>query len=125
MDRTANFYSQPSYHGGGFPIFTGARRQRGGGIFGALKTMLMPIAKSALKRGLKGAVNVGMNVANDMIEGKNFKQSITQHGKRELKNVAQHTMRGVKKAVMPGTAPRKRPVISKAKQKSKRRRLNF
>ena len=46
MDHTVHFYSQPSYRGGAnFPIFTGSRRQRGGGIFGSLGRMFAPIAK--------------------------------------------------------------------------------
>ena len=40
MDHTAAFYSRPSYVGGAGPIFSGARRQRGGSVFGALKSIV-------------------------------------------------------------------------------------
>ena len=39
MDQTALFYSRPShdFRGAGLNVFVGARRQRGGSIFGSLK----------------------------------------------------------------------------------------
>ena len=48
MDRTAAFYSAPSYRygGGAMPVFSGSRRQRGGSIFGAFKRLFMPIITS-------------------------------------------------------------------------------
>ena len=46
MDRTAAFYSRPSYVGAGFPVFAGSRRQRGGSILGALKSMVGPVLSS-------------------------------------------------------------------------------
>ena len=51
MDDTLAFYSRPSteYRGGGFPVFAGSRRQRGGGIFGSLKRFFLPIAKNVGK----------------------------------------------------------------------------
>ena len=45
IDPTARFYSQPSYVGAGFPVFSGSRRQLGGGIFGSLAKMVLPAWK--------------------------------------------------------------------------------
>lgn len=50
MDRTATFYSQPSYvqRGAGLPVYSGSRRQRGGSVLGAVKNFIMPVV-SGLK----------------------------------------------------------------------------
>ena len=56
MDRTAAFYAGPSYRGSGFPVFSGSRRQRGGSILGAIKSMVMPVLGTIGKSALKQAV---------------------------------------------------------------------
>jgi len=82
MDHTFHFYSQPSYRGGAnFPIFTGSRRQRGGGIFGSLGRMFAPIAKRVGKRLLSHGIGLARDVAEDVLSGKNIKESIVNRGK--------------------------------------------
>ena len=80
MDRTANFYSSPSYVGGSFPVFSGSRRQRGGSIFGALKNFFMPIltgfGKKLAKRGAKEAFGLAKDVARDALSNKNVSHTI-------------------------------------------------
>lgn len=131
MDYTANFYSQPSYVGAGFPIFAGSRRQRGGSIFGALKSLFMPMAKSALKRGVKAVGEMASDVVTDALDGQNIGQSIMTHGKRQMKKAGQELVqqgrRVIRKQVRqpPRRVQRKRPATAKAKQKPKRPRYNY
>ncbi len=132
MDSTAAFYSQPSYHfrGGGFPVFSGSRRQKGGGILGALKQMIVPtlasVGKSVGRAALKQAVGFASDVANDAIQGRNFKQSLQARGKQRALNVARTAKRQGLNAMR--NAVRKTPSRKRRKasisQKSKRRRVN-
>ena len=89
MDRTSTFYSQPSYVGGGFPVFSGSRRQRGGSIFGALSRIVLPMLKNFGRRALghaaKKALGVGQHVLTDTMRGVNPRQSIMKHGKQAAK----------------------------------------
>ena len=69
MDTTARFYSQPSYiGGGGFPVFAGSRRQRGGGILGSLAKLVLPVVKSVRKSVLRSAGNEAFGLARDVAE---------------------------------------------------------
>lgn len=104
MDRTAAFYSAPSYHfrgAGGFPVFSGSRRQRGGGILGALAKMVMPVLKNVGKAALGQAVGFAGDVANDVMSGQNFGQSLRRRGKKRLMNTARSGL----SAVMQGSTP--------------------
>ena len=90
MDQTAEFYSRPSYNyrgAGGFPIFSGSRRQRGGGIFGSLKSFFTPIAKKVGKKLMKHGIGLATDVAKDALLGKNMKDSLLTHGKARAKNI--------------------------------------
>ena len=80
MDDTALFYSRPTY-GAGFPVFTGARRQRGGGIFGTLKRFFLPVAKKLGKNLFHQGVGLAKDMAQDVIQGKSIKSSFLDHGK--------------------------------------------
>ena len=67
MDRSANFYSQPSYVGGGFPIFSGSRRMRGGGIFGSLARLAVPVVKNLGRSLLRAGKHHGLGFAKDVV----------------------------------------------------------
>ena len=87
MDRTATFYSSPSYRfGSGIPIFSGARRQRGGSVFGSIKTVLQPVitalGRKIAKQGAKSAVGLARDVAMDALAFKNINDSVLKHGKK-------------------------------------------
>jgi len=79
MDRTAAYYSGPSFHysgnGGAFGVYSGSRRQRGGGIFGSLARLILPVASSVgkriLRQGARTAIDLTKNVVSDALEGKN------------------------------------------------------
>ena len=130
MDRTATFYSQPTYgqRGGGLPIYSGSRRQRGGSILGALKSFIMPFlgnAKRNVIRHAKSQVwNLAKNVTQDVIRGRNVGQALKrrgiQHAKQLGKNVLHDT---VGSAIAPAQRKRKAPARH-AKRPTKKRRIN-
>lgn len=94
MDRTAAFYMQPSYefHGSGFPVFAGAKRQRGGSIFGSLKRFFSPIAKSVGRKLLSHGVGLAQDIASDALAGKNIKDSILTHGRKRAKDIGKSAL---------------------------------
>ena len=90
MDRTAAFYSAPSYGhsgGGGLPRFMGARRRIGGGILGSIAKLAMPVLKSVARRAGRQALGLGLDVAGDVLRGRNVTQSLVRHGKRRAINL--------------------------------------
>ena len=96
MDRTAFFYSAPTYaHGaGGMPIFSGSRRQRGRSIFGALQRFFMPIIKGVgqkvAKQGAKQAVGLAKDVVADAFMFRNINDSVQRHGKRRALDLTRY-----------------------------------
>ena len=62
--------------GNGYPVFAGSRMQRGYGL-GSIFSGLFKAATPLLKRGAKAlgkqALSTGMELANDLLEGRNFK----------------------------------------------------
>ena len=85
------FRKLPVQHGGAATMdrplfFAGVRRQRGagiGGIFGTLARRLLPFAKKYI---LPHALEAVKNVATDLSDGKNFKQSLKQNTVGALKS---------------------------------------
>ncbi len=135
MDRTAAFYSQPSYHfrGSGFPVFSGSRRMRGGSILGALKQMIVPtlasVGKSVGRAALKQAVGFASDVANDALQGRNLTQSLKARGKQRAMRVAQtakkqglNAMRTAMGSTSQPSRKRRKPPISQTVKR--RRRVN-
>ncbi len=134
MDRTAAFYSRPSYHfrGGGFPVFSGSRRMRGGSILGALKQMIVPtltsVGKSVGRAALKQAVGFASDVANDALQGRNLKQSLKARGKQRALNVARTAktrgFNAMRRAMNSSSQPSRKRRKAPISQTSKRRRVN-
>ena len=96
MDQTALFYSRPSHEfrgGAAFNVFAGSRRQRGGGIFGALKNFFLPMAKNLGKSLLSTGVGLASDLARDTMEGKNFKKSLIERGKSRALNFGKSAAR--------------------------------
>ena len=130
MDRTSSFYSQPSYVGGGFPVFSGSRRQRGGNIFGALSRAVLPLLRSFGRRAFghvaKKALGLGQNVLVDTMRGVNPRQSLMKHGKHAAKEVLSDGSRFVLNTAMskmPAPAPsRKRAAPKQKAAPAKKRR---
>ena len=99
MDSVAQFYSQPSYVGGiNFPVYAGSRRQAGGsGIFGMLKRAIVPVLKSSGKALGRQALGLVTDVAGDVLQGRNFGQSIAEHGKRRAAETASMGINALKR----------------------------
>ena len=133
MDRTSTFYSQPSYAGGGFPVFSGSRRQRGGSIFGALSRAVLPMLKSFGKKAAthvaKKALGLGQNVLFDTMKGVNPRQSLIKHGKQAAREVISDGGRFVLNTAMnqlPRLTPSRKRVAPPPKTgPDKKRRKNF
>ena len=104
MDRTAAFYSRPShdFRGGSFNVFAGSRRQRGGSIFGTLKNMFMPVAKTLGPAALAAGVGLAQDVMRDRASGKSFKDAMLQHGKRRGLDLAKTAVTSLAKNSMLG-----------------------
>lgn len=98
MDRAAVFYSAPSYYhygaGGAMPVFSGSRRQRGGSIFGALKSFFAPIlggiGRKVMKRGAQEAVGLAKDVVKDAFMFKNVNDSVIRNGKKRALDLTRY-----------------------------------
>ena len=138
MDRTANFYSGPSYRygGGAMPVFSGSRRQRGGSIFGALKRLFWPVitslGKKIAKRGASEAVGLAGDVVKDAFLSKDVGESLKSNAKRRALDLGKYSadqgldamrnMIGSGKRRRKTRTKRQRPVLRKRKTTAKRRK---
>ena len=130
MDRTAAFYMRPSYdfHGSGFPVFMGSRRQRGGSIFGSLKRFFTPIAKNVGRTLLSHGVGLAKDIASDALAGKNIKESILSHGKERAKDFGTSTLKqglGALTNMVGQGRRRRRGIMKKRKKRSVLRRVKL
>lgn len=127
MDPTSAFYSRPSNEfrgGGGFPIFSGSRRQRGGSIFGALKSFFLPILKNAGKHAVTEGINLAGDVARDAFTGQDVRKSIVRHGKKRALSVGKRAARDAftSAASMIGKGSRRAPRKRLRRKTLKRRK---
>ena len=88
----ANRYEQyyRSQIGNGLPIYVGGIRGGGlGSVLGGLFRSVAPLIKQGGQTLLKEGVSTGLNIANDVLAGRNFKQAVKKRtgnaGKRMLK----------------------------------------
>jgi len=127
MDRTAHFYSQPTYvRGGSLPIYSGSRRQRGGNVLGALKSFFMPILGKAARRGVGSALGLAKDVAIDAFSGKNIPNSLKTRGIKRAKQFGIDTIKDVVEQMPRKATPsRKRKRTPKTRQTAKRAKKNF
>ena len=66
----SNFYAAPSHMAGGFTIYSGSRRQRGGNLLGSLGRLLVPAGKAIVKRvGQKAAEMAAATSLSSTISG--------------------------------------------------------
>ena len=128
MDRTAAFYSQPSYvqRGSGLPVYSGARRQRGGSILGALKNFIMPIVqnvkRNAIRHGKQEAWKLAKGVALDTFRGRNIGDSIKTRGTHGLRQLGKNVIHDVADGISGSpshTPPRKRKAPSASRKRRK------
>jgi len=91
------FHNQTVQTGHGMLGFHGTRYQRGAGIgniFGGLLRTILPMVKSAGKAVGRQALKTGMNVASDVIGGRNIGESFDEHAKAGTQHLLN---RGVEK----------------------------
>lgn len=126
------FMNQAIQTGHGLDGFQGLPYQRGHGLgsfFARLFRSILPVAKrvgkSALKNVGKEALSLGANVAGDLVKGKQFKDSVEEHGREAAGNLLQRAGRTVKrrKTGQSGGGIGRRSVVSKTRsvQKTKKR----
>lgn len=122
----ASFYSAPSIMSGGFTVYGGYRRQRGGGLFGSFRKFMAPMGRQALsgikslarnktvrdlaKKAAEKSAEVLAGVAVDALQGRNIGEAIKERGRQAALN----TIMGGPETSNP---PRKRKA---AKSKGKR-----
>ena len=81
--------------GKGYPVFAGRRYQRGhglGSIFGGLFKAAMPLLKKGTKTLEREALKTGLNIAGDVVQGRNIKQAATSRLKSTGENLPQKVM---------------------------------
>lgn len=129
MDHTAKFYSRPSYVGSGV-VFSGARRQRGGSVLGALKSMVVPIIKSVGPKIMnkvgsiakKQMFGLATDLLSDKIRGRNMTESLKTRGKSRLLQSASQGLNSI--GNMMGR-PKKRAATKKRAAPKKKRAGRF
>ena len=117
-DLYEEYYSRQN--GGEVPVFAGRRFQRGHGLGsilgGFVRRLVLPFFQTNAKSMLKNAAKTGMEVADDVIEGRSFVDSVK-------KRVPAGIKRGVEDIVfqsVPQREPRRRP-----QQQQRRRRRQY
>jgi hypothetical protein len=95
-------YDTKTYHdyyihqaGTGYPVFAGRRYQRGhglGSIFGGLFKAAMPLLKQGAKNLKREALKTGLNIAGDVVQGRNIKQAAKSRLKSTGENLLQKAM---------------------------------
>jgi len=98
-----DYYSPQN--GGEIPVFVGRKFQRGHGLGsflgGFIRRLVLPFVKTHGKKMLASAVKTGMQVADDVMEGQNFKESakrrLPEATKRAVHNLSRQSGSGVKK----------------------------
>jgi hypothetical protein len=80
----------------GYPVFVGRRYQRGhvlGSIFGGLFKAAMPLLKKGAKTLGREALKTGLNIAGDVVQGRNIKQAAQSRLKSTGQNLLQKAKR--------------------------------
>ena len=122
MDYTASFYSRPSYVGSGV-VFSGERRQRGGSILGALKSVVMPVLSKVGPKILKTVGNIAKkqvfglatDLLMDRVSGKNVTDSLKSRGKTRLLQSAAQGLNAIGSVVNRPTSRRTAPRKTKGR----------
>lgn len=108
--------------GSGLVGFEGVKYQKGHGFFGRL---ISSFAKPLLSYFGKKALSTGRDIASDLLEGKNIKESVKTRAKETLKKVGEDSLEyGKRKLSQVGSGMRcKRRRITNKKNKNKKRKI--
>lgn len=123
---TNYFVTQARQTGHGMDGFQGIPYQRGyglGSFFGHLFRTILPVAKRIGKTVGKEALAMGANVASDLVQGRNARESLEEHGRQAAANLMNKASSHIRKN-QSGSGLQKRSVSSKtiAIEKPKKRR---
>ena len=91
------YVDQAKQKGGNLPAFHGARFERGyglGSIFKGLFRWAMPQLRQGAKVIGKNALQTGVNVAQDVLDGDNIKKAVSKQAKQALGLPAQNSLQG-------------------------------
>jgi hypothetical protein len=98
-------YDTKAYHdyyihqaGKGYSVFAGRRYQRGhglGSIFGGLLKAAMPLLKKGAETLGREALKTGLNIAGNVLQGRNIKQAEKSRLKSTGQNLLQKAMNTV------------------------------
>ena len=91
------YVNQAKQKGGNLPAFHGARFQRGyglGSIFKGQFRWAMPHLQEGAKVIGRKALQTGVNVAQDVLDGDNIKKAISKQAKQALGLPAQNSLQG-------------------------------
>ena len=128
-DSSAQFNSHNYQTGGVLPHYSGTTIQGGkfkgagiGSVFSKALKFLTPILKSSGKTLVKSA----MNIADDVLDGRTFKDSAKANLKSGGKELLGNLVSSIKSTPVRGGAKRKRKSSKRTKRsyKTKQRRLN-
>lgn len=104
--------------GTGISGYSGVKYQKGHGIFGnILSRFVFPILKSLGKR----ALNTGINIGTDFLQGENIKSSMKKRLKTTGIDIAEEALNKLKNYKQSGTGKRKSSIIASKGRKSKRK----
>ena len=79
--------------GGALPVFSGARYQRGNGLFSSIARFALPLLKSFGKNMLRHGTRALANTVGEALEeGGNLKDSALRHGVQAAKNAFSDTV---------------------------------
>jgi len=105
--------------GSGIAGYGGVRYQKGNGFFGRLISGgLLPIIKSFLPYFGKKVLTAGTNIAEDMLDGKNFKSSVKSNLNNTARTMAKDAIKKTREAVQLGDGMRKRKAKKSLKSKA-------
>jgi len=107
-------------NGGEMSVFAGARTQRGhglGSMLGGLFRRILPFLKSGAKFLAPKVMKAGMQITDDVVAGKSFKESV----KERVPGAIKEAMSGVN--LQSGSGFRKRRITRKRRSGAKRRRV--
>ena len=125
------FLNQAIQTGHGMDGFQGLPYQRGHGLgsfFARLFRSILPMAKrvgkAALKNVGKEALSMGANVAGDLVKGRQFEDSITDHGRMAAGNLLHKAGRSLKrkKGGQSGGSIGRQSVVSKTRSVNPRKK---
>ena len=96
--------------GSGFPVFVGARMQRGhgiGSVLGGLFRSAMPLIKKGVSTLGKQALRSGIEFAGDLLEGKSAKEAAAERSREAAGNLLNQATSFVTPSVRPPGTPQR------------------